>query len=518
MPLNLASILCNSARQYANAPSLLYDGGVVSYDELETMRRKFAHVLRGSGVRPGDRVALMAPNLPQFTVAYFGILSVGGIVVPLNILLVGEEVASRLNASRATGMVLWEGALEAGLEGFANARVCRRLFLIRDSRTGSTREGSLDFDTCIASAPEDPKIAPTAADDTAVIFHTSGTTGRPKGAEITHFNLFSNARWVSEKTTRHPNGEAERWGPGHVVLASLPFSHSFGQTCLQNAPLFHGAAVSLLPRFSAARAFHKICDDGITLSAAVPAMIRSLVDYAKTQTSIPSTLRYCLVGGAPVPVSSIKAFEETFRAEILEGYGLSETSPVVASRTAGAPRKPGSVGEPIAGVQVRIVDDQGRERPRGSAGEIVVRGDPVMKGYFGDPEATSCVMRGDGFHTGDIGYLDADGHLFVVDRKKDMILRNGYSVYPREVEDLLVRHPAVAEAAVIGVPDAACGEEIVAVVVLAPGMTTTEAALIGYCKKRIAAYKYPRKVLFRDTLPKGAKGQVLRRVLRGAAA
>ena len=510
--LNLASILFNSVLEYSHEPALLSDGESVSYGQLESRCRRFATLLRTTGIGVGDRVAIMAPNIPQFTVAYFGILSVGGIVVPLNVLLTGEEVASILTGSGSTGLVLWEGVVEAGLEGFARAEPCRRLFTIGSSRFRAI-DGSLDFDASIETSAESLDVEDTKPNDTAVIFYTSGTTGRPKGAEITHFNLYSNARWVSEETIQS-SGVKEFWGPGHVVLAALPFSHSFGQTCLQNASLFHGAAISLLPRFSAELAVRKIQEDRITLAAAVPSMIVSLLDYARSHKEVTSMLRYCLVGGAPISEGSVEAFEKEFDVKILVGYGLSETSPVIASCTVGSPGKPGSVGKPISGVKVRIIDDHEMELPRGTPGEIVVLGDPVMKGYFRDPETTSAVIRAGWFHTGDIGYLDAEDHLFIIDRKKDTILRNGYSVYPREVEDVLITHPAVKESAVIGILDAACGEEVVAVVVMSPETMATAEELIAHCKNRLAAYKFPRKIAFQETLPKGTKGQVLKRVLR----
>jgi long-chain acyl-CoA synthetase len=436
----------------------------------------------------------MVPNVPEFTIAYFGVLYAGCTVVPLNVLLSAPEVAYHLQDSKAKLLVAHPLFRAPAAKGAAEAGV---------PVVWSDGEGT---DTVAALAAAEPArgLHPTAAEDTAVILYTSGTTGKPKGAELTHANLLVNCSVVVPKLAAV--------GPDDVALATLPLFHSFGQTCIQNATLAVGGSFTLLPRFTPEEAAAIVARDRVTLFAGVPTMYFALLHHDGPVDF--SNVRFCLSGGAPMPEPVMKSFEEKFGVEILEGYGLSETSPVASFNLPTRPRKPGSIGYPVWGVELSIQDPDGNELPDGERGEICIRGHNVMKGYLGRPDATAEAMRGGWFHSGDIGIRDPDGSYRIVDRVKDMIIRGGFNVYPREVEEVLYAHECVAEAAVIGVQHDSHGEEVKAVVALKPAKSATADDLIGWCKERLAAYKYPRIVEFVDALPKGPTGKILKRELK----
>jgi long-chain acyl-CoA synthetase len=346
-------------------------------------------------------------------------------------------------------------------------------------------------------------------DDTAVILYTSGTTGTPKGAELSHFNMFLNALYSADKLIQ--------FGPNEVTMAVLPLFHSFGQTCVMNATIYAGGTITMLPRFEPDKALAVMARDGVTIFAGVPTMYWAMLNVPGKEQyveQIRSTLRMCVSGGSAMPVELMRQFEEAFGVTILEGYGLSETSPVATFNQSREERKPGSIGKAIWGSAVSIFDENDRKVERGERGEIVIRGHNVMKGYLGRPDATREVMRNDWFHTGDIGYMDEDGFIFIVDRKKDMILRGGFNVYPREIEELLMTHPDVSLVAVVGVADERLGEEIKAYIVPKQGATSSEDEIIVWCKEQMASYKYPRMVEFREALPMTATGKILKRELR----
>jgi long-chain acyl-CoA synthetase len=347
---------------------------------------------------------------------------------------------------------------------------------------------------------------PREQQDTAVILYTSGTTGSPKGAELTHGGLNRNASAVVDLLALGEDGE--------VILGALPLFHSFGQTSCLNASVSAGACLTLLPRFDPGNALKIIERDRVTVFQGVPTMYSALLHHADCGRYDVSSLKFCVSGGAALPVEVLRQFEETFGCTVLEGYGLSETSPVASFNHRGRPRKAGSVGTPIAGVEMKVVDDHGRDLSVGEVGEIVIRGHNVMKGYWNNPQATADAIDGDGwFRTGDMARMDEDGYFFIVDRKKDVIIRGGYNVYPREIEDVLYEHPAVREAAVIGVPHDELGEEVAAVVALKPGSSVAPEELRTYVKERVAAYKYPRHVWYVDELPKGSTGKILKRAI-----
>jgi long-chain acyl-CoA synthetase len=353
----------------------------------------------------------------------------------------------------------------------------------------------------IGGWPLSPEVARRADDDTAVILYTSGTTGTPKGAELTHANMRRNASVTATTLLA--------LGPDDVVMGCLPLFHSFGQTCGLNAAVQSGACLTLISRFSAAQALRVIERDRVTVFEGVPTMYVGLLHEAADAPDT-STLRLCVSGGAALPVEVLHGFESAFGTVILEGYGLSETSPVATFNRRDR-RKPGSIGLPIEGVELRLVGENGQPVPAGEVGEIAIRGHNVMKGYRQRPEETAAAISGGWFRTGDLARADEDGFYYIVDRKKDMIIRGGYNVYPREIEEVLYEHPAVLEAAVIGVPHPSLGEEIAAAVALRPGAAVTPEELRDWVKQRVAAYKYPRHVWLADSLPKGPTGKILKR-------
>ena len=496
MHVNLGCVLQAGAEARPQHVALRMGEQTLSYSELDRAARGVATSLRARGFAPGDKLALLIPNVPEFTIAYFGILYAGCTVVPLNVLLSAREVTYHLQDSEAKLLFAHpffeaparEGAEAAGVSVIA---------------AGGEGEETLAE---LAAAPPLDALHPTAPSDTAVILYTSGTTGRPKGAELTHANLLLNSAVVVPKLVPATRED--------VALATLPLFHSFGQTCIQNAFLSLGASITLLPRFTAQDAFEIMQRDRVTLFAGVPTMYFALLHHEDAEQYDISSLRFCLAGGAPMPVEVMRAFEAKYGVAVLEGYGLSETSPVASFNMLDRPRKPGSVGYPVWGIELCILDDQDQPVPDGERGEICIRGHNIMKGYLGRPDDTQEALRGGWFHSGDIGVRDADGAFSIVDRKKDMILRGGFNVYPREVEEVLYAHDAIIEVAVLGVPHESLGEEIKAIIVAKPGSGLDEQAVTAWCKERLAAYKYPRIVEFSEGLPKGPTGKILKRELR----
>jgi long-chain acyl-CoA synthetase len=361
-----------------------------------------------------------------------------------------------------------------------------------------------EFDQLLAEQQPEFGVVDRQPGDTAVIFYTSGTTGRPKGAELTHANIGTNVATSAETLFDS--------GPGDVIFGGLPLFHCFGQTCAMNTAVHSAATLVLLPRFDPEEALRIIERDRVTIFLGVPTMYVSLLGVRDPDRFDTSGLRLAISGGASLPVEVLHGIERTYRLRLLEGYGLSETSPVATFNHPDRPSKAGSVGTAIRGVEVQIVDSDDREVPTGTIGEIVIRGENIMKGYLNQPEATAEAMRNGWFHSGDLGRMDEDGFVFIVDRVKDMIVRNGYNVYPREVEELLYTHPAVAEAAVLGVPHPEHGEEIAALITLKDGAEATAEELRDWARERIAAYKYPRIIRF-GPVPKGSTGKILKRVI-----
>jgi len=498
--LNLASLLTDSARRRPDKDALRLGPLATTYAELDDLSARTAALLRSRGVKPGDSVAIALPNLPEFGAIYYGILRAGAVVVPLNVLLKRGEVAFHLKDSGAKlvfGTVafldeLTAGAAEAGAD-----------FIAVPLPVGDPGEHTPLPDLVREHEPL-TELTPRSPVDPAVLLYTSGTTGKPKGATLTHDNLLWNAFVSANKVVQMT--------PDDVVVGALPLFHAFGQSVGMNAALLSGATLSLLPRFEAEGALDIIEQGGATIFLGVPTMYTALLHAESAPKRDLSKLRLCVSGGAAIAVEILRAFEDQFGARILEGYGLSESSPVASFNHQDRPSKPGSIGTPIWGVEMKAVGDDGQEVPSGEPGEIWIRGHNVMAGYHNRPDATAETLTEDGWlKTGDVATVDEDGFFFIVDRKKDMIIRGGYNVYPRELEEVLHEHPAVAECAVLGIPHAELGEEVAAAVVLKPGASAGPDELRAFVKERVAAYKYPRVVRIVDELPKGATGKILKR-------
>jgi long-chain acyl-CoA synthetase len=482
MSANLASILVDSASNRGDATALTLDDAKLSYAMLDGASAHIAGLLRERGVEPGDRVGVMLPNVPHFAVCYYGALRAGAVVVPMNVLLKGREVAFYCGDPESKVVFAWHDFAEPAQAGAEQAGT--DCIVVRPG----------EFEDLVGSAPAVTEVADRGDDDTAVILYTSGTTGTPKGAELTHSNLRRNVEIA-----------AGLFGLGSdaVTLGALPLFHSFGQTCGLNATVYSGGCLTLIPRFDPDKALEIIERDRVNVFQGVPTMYAAMLNATGDHDT--SSLQICVSGGAAMPVEIMRGFEEKFGCKVLEGYGLSETSPVASFNHPDRERKPGSIGTPVEGVEMKLADESD------GVGEIAIRGHNVMKGYWRNAEATSDVMRDGWFHTGDMAQIDDDGYFFIVDRKKDMIIRGGYNVYPREIEEVLYEHPAVREVAVVGVPHDELGEEIGAAVALKDGADVGADELQAFVKEQVAAYKYPRRVWFVDELPKGPTGKILKR-------
>jgi long-chain acyl-CoA synthetase len=483
---NLAENLTRTAAAHPDRPALLFAGNSLTYRELEENSARVAGLLETLGFSAGDRVGIMLPNVPEFAALYYGVLRAGGVVVPMNVLLKPREVGYYLSDPGATLVFAWHGFAEAAQTGAADAGAeC----VLVDPRT---------FVELLDSVEPTPGFVDRADQDTAVILYTSGTTGKPKGAELTHSNLGRNVEVAVSLLSVTEDD---------VILGALPLFHSFGQTAGLNTSVASGASLALIPRFDPADALELVQREGVTIFEGVPTMVGAVLNYAGADEYDVTSLRLCVSGGASLPVEVMHGFEKAFDCIILEGYGLSETSPLACFNRVDRVRKPGSIGIPVPGVEMMLL-----EVSETGVGEIAIRGHNIMKGYWNRPEATADAIDSEGwFRSGDLAKVDEDGCYFIVDRAKDLIIRGGYNVYPREIEEVLYEHPAVLETAVVGVAHAELGEEVAAAVVLKDGATVTADELRDYVKEQLAAYKYPRLLWLADALPKGPTGKILKR-------
>ncbi len=524
--LNVAHFLDRTVRLTPDRAAVICGPTRLTYKLLDVKAGMVAAGLRAKGIGRGDRVVLSCPNVPDFAVVYFGILKAGATVVPLNVLLKPAEIAFHLRDAEAAAYFCFEGTPELpmaamGKAAFDEVGTCP-LFIVmpRDPGAAPRIAGAMTLAGLMTVVGGHGSTEPTRPDDTAVILYTSGTTGQPKGAELTHLNLVLNAASSSDilvvpcRTSLHEPV---------VSLITLPLFHSFGQVCQMISGVHSGNTLVLLPRFDAQAVVQTMLAERVNLWCGVPTMYWALMEFLRRDDAgidigaLATHMRLCVSGGAPMPVGLLEEVGSRLGVRILEGYGLSETSPVATFNHIERPSKPGTVGQPLLGVEVACVSDTGAPVPAGERGEVVIRGPNIMKGYFRQPEATAEALRGGWFHSGDIGVIDADGYLAIVDRKKDMILRGGFNVYPREVEDVLLTHPAVAQCAVVGVADERLGEDVKAFVVRRPGQPATEDEIVAWCREQIAVYKAPRCVQFTDALPMSATGKILKRVLRASS-
>ena len=508
--MNLVQHVADAAAERGDAPAIVYEGRETSYEEFWTRTGQFAAGLSERGIGTNDRVAMYLPNLPQFVTAFHGTLRAGGVVVPMNPQYKRRELRHLLGDSGAKAVVTLPDLVQH-VDAIRDETDVETVVTVGDGDSHTVR-----FEEVLAD--ETLPVAERADDDVAVQPYTSGTTGTPKGVLLTHHNLAWNARAATDPI---PDGIR----PDDRHLGVLPLFHIFGMTVTMNATLFDGGSYYPLPSWDAEKTASLVESERLTLSHAVPAMYNDLVNLPEEDEYDLSSLRFANTGGSALPNEVRRAFEDRFDVKLHEGYGLTETSPVTHANRVGN-RRLGSIGQPLDGVSARIVDDDFEEQPpvergpveEGSVnldeitGELVVSGANVMRGYYERPEANAeAFTERDGkrwFHTGDVAYADEDGFFYIVDRKKHMINTAGYNVYPREVEELLFEHPAVADAAVVGIPDERRNETVKAFVVPAPNSDATPEEIREYCLDRLAAYKHPREVEFVDELPRTTTGKV----------
>ncbi len=489
---NFAEHLTAAAAEDPDHPAVRLDDQELSYGELERYAAGAAGLLRSKGVEAGDRVGVQLPNVPYFPIVYFGALRLGAVLVPMNPLLKTQEVAYHLSDAGAKVMIGWQDFEEAGRGGS------------EESGAEFIVAAAGEFERMLESEPVDSALE-RDDEDPAVIIYTSGTTGTPKGATLTHGNLRAAASVAREMVDA---------GPETVTVGTLPLFHVFGMNSIMNVSVMARGLLTLVLRFEPQKVLEVIERDRATTFGGVPTMYSALLHHEDRERYDVSSLELCVSGGAALPVEVLNGFDEAFGAKILEGYGLSETTGLASFNTRDRERKPGSIGVPVGGTEMKVVDENDKDVPQGEPGEIVMRGPFVMKGYWNRDDATEEVMHGGWFHTGDIATIDEEGYFFIVDRKKDLIIRGGYNVYPREVEEVLYAHPSVLEAAVIAVPHDSLGDEVGAAVVLKEGEDVSPEDIREYVKQKVAAYKYPRLVWLTEELPKGPTGKVLKREIK----
>jgi long-chain acyl-CoA synthetase len=504
MGFNLAVILHESAKRWPGKTAVISDQGSMTFAELDAASDRVAANLRRHGIEPAVAVGLQLPNIPQFLMAYFGILKTGGVVVPMNVMLKAPEIAHYLADSDARAVITSADTISEAAKGADSAHV-EKIFIVGAGQHGADGLGTAFEELLAGNQPEPLPYEQRDPGDTAVILFTSGTTGRPKGVQLSHFQLYMNA-------------DAHRQGfemtEADVMIAVAPMFHTLGLSGVLNSTMLAGGALRLMVRFDAGDMLEVIQHDRATIFHGVPTMYHALLQHPKLADYDTSSLRIAGSAGAALPAEFLDSFERRFGVIILELYGLTESGPV-ATFNLRNDRKPYSVGKPIWGVDMQVWDDEGRRLPSGkeNVGEFVLRGHAITKGYYKNPEATAATITEGWLRTGDLGYQDEEGFYFIVDRKKDLIIRGGYNVYPREIEDVLYQHGALSQIAVVGIPDERLGEEVRAYCVLKPGHVATEQELISYAKERLAAYKYPRSIVFLDELPLGPTGKILKKEL-----
>lgn len=484
----------------------------IRYKELWSFSSMFAASLQQTGIQKGDRVAIMLPNCPQYIISYYGILKAGAIVTQVNPMYLEKELLYILNDSAAKTIVVYE-PLYPRIKAIADKTVLEKIVVVSFEPEKSTLQDEDELFEQFIGNGIGRAILPVEIDpleDVAVLQYTGGTTGVSKGAMLTHRNISVNAQQSHIFfENEHPFG-VDR------CLTVIPLFHVFGMTSCMNLSILNGATIILLPKFDLQEVLQTIKEEQPTTFPGVPTMYIALVNHPNAQDYGIDSIKTCNSGSAPIPVQTLHEFEKRTGAKILEGFGLSEAAPVTHCNPPFGERKPGSVGIGVPGTDYKIVDlSTGlEEMPAGELGELIIRGPQIMKGYWNMPEETENTIRNGWLYTGDIAKVDEDGYLYIVDRKKDMIIASGYNVYPRDIEELLYEHPAVQEAVVIGIPDEYRGETIKALIVKKADQTVTEQDIIDWSRERIAAYKVPKYVEFRTELPKTIVGKILRRALR----
>lgn len=501
--LSVAAILAESARRHTDRPAISFAGVTTSYGELWDQTRAYAGALRDAGIGEGDRVAVLIPNVTDFARVYYAILSLGAIAVPIHALLKRHEIEYMLSDAEVKLMICAAPLLGEGAPGAQGAGAS--VITVLSPEPGEHPR----LEELAAAATPIETYLPRNPLDIATILYTSGTTGKPKGALGTHLALVEQVNVILLNTLDIRVGDK--------IFGGLPLFHTFGQTVVLNAGLRAGAEILLMPKFSGEAALSLLIDEGVHIFVGVPTMYVGLLEAAKVRSDPAPELRYAVSGGASLPLAVLEAFNTRFGALIHEGYGLTETSPVACFNHVGQEPRPGTIGQPIWGVDVEIarseVHDAIELLPRGELGELVVRGHLLFSGYLNRPEATAEAVVDGWFRTGDLGTKDEDDYVTIVDRKKDMILRNGYNVYPREVEEALITHPDIVNVAVFGIPDEKHGQEVAAAVTLVSGSALTANDISAYAESQLAAYKFPRVVEILTEFPLGPSGKILKREL-----
>ena len=512
---NLSIALEDNAQRIPNRLAIISEEKKISYKELNLLSNKVANLILDLGINPGDSIALQCPNISFFPIIYYGILKMGGVIVPMSILLKKKEISFILNNSKAKLLFFYQGdqtlnIVKEALAGVKESPEIIQSILIENQELKSFSNPLVkNLNSLIKDASSEFEYIPTNAEETAVVIYTSGTTGKPKGAKLTHSNL----AWNSSITVDLFDFKGD-----DIALTVLPLFHIFGQNCIMNAAVFAGISNVLLKRFDSNEVIQCIQKHSVTIFAGVPTMFWNLLKDLKTFKKGEISLlknhwRIALSGGAAIPVELINKFEKTYGVPIFEGYGMSEGSPLVTYNQPAYKRKIGSVGLPIWGVQVKVINDKFIEVPSYNVGQIIFKGHNVMKGYFNNEEETKKVIKNGWMHSGDLGYKDDQGYLFVVDRMNDMIIRGGVNIYPREIEEVIIKHPKISLVAVVGIPDQRMGEEIMAYVILNKDQEMSKAELKSWVKAKVAANKYPRKIEFVKELPMNATGKILKRKL-----
>lgn len=496
--MRLYQYLLDAAQHEPDRIAIEFMGMQIPFGFAAHEARQIAAGLIREGIKPGDSIGLMLPNVPPFVASYYGALMAGAVVVPMNVMLQGPEIEYLVRDSDIKLIVVYEMFAPSVLAGIQNMENPPKVFIVGKEAHGQRMYHELYHD--------DPAFRPVEVDSQLPIMtlYTSGTTGKPKGAQITNSNVIANLDMFESILPIEPG---DKW------LCVLPLFHVFALNGILNAAMRHRSTVVLHPKFELEPAVESLCNDGITSFAGVPTMYFYLLKHPKIAELKFPKLRYCISGGAAMPVEVLAQFEKLAGVPIYEGFGLTETTVSVCINRPES-RKIGSIGLPFEGVEMKIFDDNDKEVADGEVGEVVIRAPNVMLGYLNKPEETAEALKNGWFHTGDLGYRDEDGFFYIVDRKKDMIIKGGFNVYPREIEEVLFALPQVAEAAVIGAWDEAKGEHIVAVISFKPGQQLSEADILDHLQKNLAKYKWPQEVVFRPELPKGPTGKILKRELR----
>ncbi len=500
--MNLASLTDYNLETYGEYDATIYEGRTYTNRELFDAGRRLSNALTALGIEPGERVAMMLPNCPEVGISYGGILRMGGVVVPVLFLLATEELHHILADSEARAIITSPEFVAKAIEAAIGCDPAPTVIV-----AGGAAEGTLSFEDLLAAASPDAPLVEREADDPALFMYTSGTTGRPKGVVLTHGNMLHQAEAI------HEISELDR---SALTLAVMPLAHAGGLVGWV-AGTKNGARSVLMRWFDPDAFCRNVQEHGVIATGLVPTMAALLLNHPAIDQYDLSTLEHVAFGAAPAPIELIRTFEQRTGSTVRMVYGLTEAAPIVTADRISSPRKPGSCGFAIPGVTVAIMDPDGNQLKPGELGEICVRGPNVMAGYHNLPEATAEAIRDGWLRTGDVGHLDEDGYLFIIDRVKDLIIRGGLNVYPHDVEEVLVSHPGVAEAAVVGIPDPIYGEEVEAFVVRRIGTEATEDELLAHCREHLAKYKSPRRVSFVPDLPRNQVGKVLKRVLREQA-